>query len=31
MKFTLNNNEYELILLHLAGSKLYGNSAPASS
>lgn len=30
MKFTLNNNEYELILLHLAGSKLYGNSTPAS-
>ena len=30
MKFTHNNNEYELILLHLAGSKLYGNSTPAS-
>lgn len=30
MKFTLNNNEYELIVLHLAGSKLYGNSTPSS-
>ena len=30
MKFTHNNNEYELILLHLAGSKLYGNSTPQS-
>ena len=30
MKFTHNNAEYELILLHLAGSKLYGNSTPQS-
>lgn len=30
MKFFHNNNEYELILLHLAGSKLYGNSTPSS-
>lgn len=30
MKFTHNNTEYELILLHLAGSKLYGNSTPQS-
>lgn len=30
MKFKHNNNEYELILLHLAGSKLYGNSTPQS-
>lgn len=30
MKFKHNNTEYELILLHLAGSKLYGNSTPQS-
>ena len=30
MKFTHNNQTYELILLHLAGSKLYGNSTPQS-
>jgi hypothetical protein len=30
MKFTHNNQTYELILLHLAGSKLYGNSTPTS-
>lgn len=30
MKFTHNNAEYDLILLHLAGSKLYGNSTPQS-
>lgn len=30
MKFTHNNCEYELIILHLAGSRLYGNSTPAS-
>jgi len=30
MKFTHNGTEYELILLHLAGSKLYGNSTPQS-
>ena len=30
MKFTHNSAEYELILLHLAGSKLYGNSTPQS-
>lgn len=30
MTFTHNNQTYELILLHLAGSKLYGNSTPQS-
>lgn len=30
MKFFHNNNEYELIVLNLAGSKLYGNSTPSS-
>lgn len=30
MTFTHNNQKYELILLHLAGSKLYGNSTPVS-
>lgn len=30
MKFTHNNNEYELIMLHTAGSRLYGNSTPES-
>ena len=30
MKFRHNNVEYELIMLHLAGSKLYGNSTPES-
>lgn len=30
MVFTHNNQQYELILLHLAGSKLYGNSTPQS-
>lgn len=30
MKFTHNNNEYELLVLCLAGSKLYGNSRPES-
>ena len=30
MTFTHNNQTYELILLHLAGSKLYGNSTPVS-
>ena len=30
MEFIHNNQKYELILLHLAGSKLYGNSTPVS-
>lgn len=30
MDFIHNNQTYELILLHLAGSKLYGNSTPQS-
>lgn len=30
MKFTYNNSEYELILLHTAGSRLYGNSTENS-
>lgn len=30
MKFFHNNNEYELIVLNLAGSKLYGNSTHSS-
>ncbi len=30
MTFTHNNQTYELLLLHLAGSKLYGNSTPQS-
>lgn len=30
MKFEHNNQTYELIMLHLAGSKLYGNSTPES-
>ena len=30
MNFTHNNQKYELIMLHLAGSKLYGNSTPQS-
>lgn len=30
MKFKFNNNEYELILLSVAGSHLYGNSRPTS-
>lgn len=30
MKFTFNNNVYELILLSVAGSHLYGNSRPTS-
>lgn len=30
MTFTHNGTEYELLLLHLAGSKLYGNSTPQS-
>ncbi len=30
MKFTHNNCEYELILLHTAGSRLYGNSTEKS-
>lgn len=30
MKFTHNNSEYELILLHTAGSRLYGNSTENS-
>ncbi len=30
MKFTHNNNQYELLVLTLAGSKLYGNSRPES-
>jgi predicted nucleotidyltransferase len=30
MKFFHNNNKYELIVLNLAGSKLYGNSTPSS-
>ncbi len=30
MKFEHNNQTYELIILHLAGSKLYGNSTPES-
>lgn len=30
MKFTHNGTEYELMVLHLAGSKLYGNSRPES-
>ena len=30
MFFIHNNQQYELILLHLAGSKLYGNSTPQS-
>ena len=30
MKFTHNNTEYELILLHTAGSRLYGNATDKS-
>lgn len=30
MKFEHNNQTYELIILHLAGSKLYGNDTPES-
>ena len=30
MKFIYNNKEYELIVLNLAGSKLYGNATPES-
>ena len=30
MDFIHNNQKYELILLHLAGSRLYGNSTPTS-
>lgn len=30
MDFIHNNQKYELIMLHLAGSKLYGNSTPES-
>ena len=30
MYFIYNNQKYELILLHLAGSRLYGNSTPSS-
>lgn len=30
MKFTHNNSDYELILLHTAGSRLYGNATPVS-
>ena len=30
MTFIHNNQTYELLLLHLAGSKLYGNSTPLS-
>lgn len=30
MKFTHNNQQYELLILHLAGSKLYGNNTPQS-
>ena len=30
MEFTHNNQTYKLLILHLAGSKLYGNSTPQS-
>lgn len=30
MKFTYNNNTYELLVLSVAGSHLYGNSRPSS-
>lgn len=30
MKFTVNNSTYELILIHVSGSRLYGNSTETS-